>query len=59
LKRDAPEFAQRLAAGEFPSARAAAIAAGIVKPTPELTILRRAWKRASKQEREIFRAETA
>jgi hypothetical protein len=33
LKRDAPEFAERLAAGEFRSARAAALAAGIIKPT--------------------------
>ena len=31
LKRDAPEFAERLAAGEFRSARAAARAAGIIK----------------------------
>jgi hypothetical protein len=33
LKRDAPEIAERLAAGEFRSARAAARAAGIIKPT--------------------------
>jgi hypothetical protein len=33
LKRDAPEFADRLAVGEFRSARAAARAAGIIKPT--------------------------
>jgi hypothetical protein len=32
LKRDAPEFAERLAAGEFRSARAAALAAGVIKP---------------------------
>jgi hypothetical protein len=31
LKRDAPEIAKRLAKGEFPSVRAAAIEAGIVK----------------------------
>ena len=34
LKRDAPEYAERLASGEFRSARAAAIAAGIIKPPP-------------------------
>ena len=40
LKRDAPEFAKRLAAGEFRSARAAALAAGIRKP-PDPVRLRR------------------
>lgn len=54
LKRDAPQIAERLAAGEFRSARAAAIEAGIIAETPPLTILRRAWKRASPQERAIF-----
>ena len=34
LKRDAPEIADALARGEFPSARAAGIAAGFVKPSP-------------------------
>ena len=34
LKRDAPELATALARGEFPSARAAGIAAGFVKPSP-------------------------
>jgi hypothetical protein len=33
LKRDAPEYVNRLAAGEFPSAHAAAVAAGIATPT--------------------------
>ena len=32
LKRDAPEYAEALARGEYPSARAAALAAGILKP---------------------------
>ncbi len=36
LKRDFPEIAEALARGEYPSARAAAIAAGIIrKPTPK------------------------
>jgi hypothetical protein len=48
LKRDAPEIAKRLAKGEFPSARAAAIEAGIVKvPTP-LDTLRKAWAKERK-----------
>jgi len=34
LKRDAPEIAEALARGEFPSARAAGIAAGFIKPSP-------------------------
>jgi len=34
LKRDAPDLAAALARGEFPSARAAGIAAGFVKPSP-------------------------
>lgn len=34
LKRDAPNLAEALARGEFPSARAAGIAAGFVKPSP-------------------------
>lgn len=33
LKRDRPEYVARLAAGEFPSAHAAALAAGIATPT--------------------------
>jgi len=45
LKRDAPDIAARLAAGEFRSARAAGIEAGIVKPESLLTTIRRAWKR--------------
>jgi hypothetical protein len=54
LKRDAPEVAEALARGEYPSARAAGIAAGIVKvPTP-LEKLQKAWSKASKSERKEF-----
>jgi hypothetical protein len=43
LKRDAPDIAQALARGEYKSARAAGIAAGIVRvPTP-YELLCRAW----------------
>ena len=59
LKRDAPEFAERLAAGEFKSARAAARAAGFKVDTPPLTLARRAWKRMSANERATFLAEIA
>jgi hypothetical protein len=34
LKRDAPEIATALARGEYPSVRAAAVAAGFVAPSP-------------------------
>lgn len=34
LRRDAPELAAAFARGDFPSARAAGIAAGFVKPSP-------------------------
>jgi hypothetical protein len=34
LNRDAPQIAEALARGEFPSARAAGIAAGFIKPSP-------------------------
>lgn len=57
LKRDAPEFAQRLAAGDFPSARSCAIAAGIIKAESALTKLRRAWKSATAKQRKAFLSE--
>jgi hypothetical protein len=60
IKRDAPEFAERLALGEFASARACARAAGIkVSEDKPLTVLRRAWKRATPAERATFLAEAA
>lgn len=50
LKRDSPEIAEALARGEYPSARAAGIAAGIVKvPTP-MQIARRAILKMSRAE---------
>lgn len=56
LRRDHREIAERLSAGEFRSVRAAAIEAGIITPTPPLAIVRRAWKRATPDEREAIRA---
>jgi hypothetical protein len=56
LKRDHPDVAAQLAAGEFRSAAAAGRAAGIVKPLPTaLERLRAAWERCSPKERETFR----
>jgi len=57
MKRDAPDIAERLAEGEFRSVRAAARAAGIKVEATPLELLRRAWKRASSEERETFKAE--
>lgn len=54
LKRDRPDVAARLAAGEFRSARSAAIEAGIVKPQTDLDRLRTAWRRASSESRHTF-----
>ena len=57
LARDYPDILAAYENGEFNSVRSAAIAAGIVKvPTP-LDRLRTAWKKASKEERKIFRQE--
>lgn len=39
LARDAPEILDRVKAGEFKSARAAAIAAGIIKPVPTVRLV--------------------
>ena len=56
LKRDAPEIADRLIAGEFPSVRAAARAAGMKVDTPAPVLAHRAWKRMTPDERRQFYA---
>jgi hypothetical protein len=60
LKRDAPEVCKDLAAGKYPSARAACIAAGIIRvPAPEdvpLDRLMRAWHKADLVDRQFFLA---
>jgi hypothetical protein len=53
LKRDAPEFAEALARGEFRSAPAAGFK---VYPT-RLMLARRAWKKMSPEDRATFLAE--
>jgi len=57
LARDRPDILKRYEAGEFRSARAAAIEAGFVKSPTALDQLRRLWKKASVDERQQFRAE--
>ena len=54
LKRDAPEIAAALGRGEFRAARAAAIAAGILKEATPVERLLRAWARASGADRREF-----
>ncbi len=57
LKRDHPEIAKQLAEGKYRSVRAAAIEAGIVKPSSALDRLRKDWKAATDDERNAFLAE--
>jgi len=56
-KLDAPDIADALARGEYPSARSAGIAAGIVKVPSNLQRLHALWDRASQDERDAFLAE--
>lgn len=55
LKRDAPEIAARI--DDFPSMRAAALAAGIIRERTALDVLLATWRRASEAERSKFLAE--
>jgi hypothetical protein len=57
LKRDAPEIAEALARGEYPSARAAGIAAGIVKVATALEQILRLLPRLTQAERRRLRRE--
>jgi hypothetical protein len=52
LKRDAPDIAARI--DEFPSIRAAARAAGIIRDRTPLELLLATWRRASEAERAAF-----
>jgi len=54
LKRDAPEIAAALGRGEYPSARAAGIAAGIIKMPTVLDQMNRLWAKAAPEERRRF-----
>jgi len=57
IKRDRPDIAEAVERGEYRSIRQAAIAAGIVKQNTPLDTLRRAWRKASEEERAQFRDE--
>jgi hypothetical protein len=54
LKRDHPAIAEDLAEGKYPSVRAAAKVAGIVRDPTPLDCLHRSWKKASPEERSAF-----
>lgn len=56
LRRDRPDLAAQVETGKL-SANAAAIQAGFRKQATPLDQLRRAWKKASTEERDIFRSE--
>jgi len=54
IARDHPAILQRMKAGEFPSVRQAGIAAGIVRVPTGLDQLRKAWGKATADERAAF-----
>lgn len=54
MKRDRPDLIERLEEGEFPSVRAAAIEAGIVKVKTELEQLQHWWEKAGPGMRATF-----
>lgn len=54
LRRDAPEICDRLAAGEFPSVRAAAIEAGIVKVPTAFEVACKAYLKLDAKDRRGF-----
>jgi hypothetical protein len=56
LKRDHQAHCEALQRGDYPSPRAAGIAAGFVKEGTVLDKLQRLWTKASQQEREAFLA---
>ena len=57
IKRDHPDVAAAVERGEYKSIRAAATAAGIIKPPTPLDTLRKAWRKASPSERAAFLTE--
>jgi hypothetical protein len=54
IARDNPAILEKMKAGEYPSVRAAARAAGVLKETSPLDLLKRAWGKASQEERDTF-----
>ncbi len=54
IKRDRPDIADRMIAGEFRSVRAAALEAGIVKPPNAYRELCKWWRKADEEQRAEF-----
>jgi hypothetical protein len=54
IARDAPAILERMKAGEFPSVRAAARAAGILKPLDPVRVALRALAKLTAEERRAF-----
>lgn len=52
IKRDRPDIAEKI--DDYPTVYAAAVAAGIIKPLSELTKLRKAWNKATQEDRQTF-----
>jgi hypothetical protein len=56
LSKEAPKIYGDLLSGKYPSVRAAALAAGIIKGTSRLTRLKNDYSKASPAERQQFRS---
>ena len=54
IARDRPDILEQMKAGEFPSVRQAAIAAGIVRERGIVYRLQRLWEKATKDQRDEF-----
>lgn len=54
LEREHPEHFRRLLAGGYPSVRAAAIEAGLIRERTPMMDLQRAWRRADAADRAAF-----
>ena len=50
IARDCPAVLEEMKAGKYPSVRAAAKAAGVLKETTGLDLLKRAWAKTSPEE---------
>lgn len=56
MKKDAPGVHADYVGGKYPSVRAAAIAAGLRRPTSQLNLLKNAWDKADPAQRADFLA---
>jgi hypothetical protein len=54
IARDCPAILEEMKAGKYPSVRAAAKAARVLKEAARLNVLKRAWGKASHEERDWF-----